>query len=161
MNGDEGWFSKIWGNDGVAKDVEAESESSGSLSVVRDDCGEFWRFQLLKNLARWISSSLVNYGSGTMSNSSLSDVVLNRERPKYSSKGIYSRSSHSTGHEWDLKTGLGLGELSCLTIRGMRLGFSNTRGGSGSGLDLVYLLEASVFKVLNIFILLTTFHFSA
>lgn len=157
MKGDEGWLLEILGNDGEVKCLEVVPESSGSLLVVRDHWGESWRFQLLNKLACWISISLVNSGSRTMSSISLWDVALNRERPKYSSKGRSSKNSHLIGHEWDLKTGLGLGELSRLSIRRMRLGFSNTGGGSGSGLDLVYLLESNVFKVLKIFILLYKF----
>ena len=122
-----------------------------------DDWGEFWIFQLLIKLSLWISSSLVNSGSMTMSSNSLSDVVLNRERPKYLSKGRSSSNNHSIEHEWDLKTGLGLDTLSWLSIWGIGLGFSNTRGGLGSGLDLVYLLEDSVFKVLKSLILLYNF----
>jgi len=73
-----------------------------------------------------------------MSSISLSDMVLNSERPKYSSKGRSSRNKHSGGHELDLKTGLGLTKFSCLLIiLRIRLGFSNTGGGFGSGLALV------------------------
>lgn len=146
MNGGAGWYYEIWGNDNEAKDVEAESESSGIQSVVIDDWGEFWRVRLLINLAFSISSSLMNSGFATISSNSLFDVVLNKDRPKYSSKGRSSRNNHFTGHEWDRKIGVGLNKLSYLRILGMRLGFSNMGGGLGSGLDLVYLLEASVFR---------------
>ena len=89
-------------------------------------------------LARWTSRSLVNSGSRTMSTSSLLDLVLNRNRSKYSSKGMSSMNNHSVGHEFDLTTGLGLTELSCLLmILGIRFGFSNTGGGFGLGLALV------------------------
>jgi len=65
-------------------------------------------------------------------------VILNKAKPKYLSKGMSSRNNHSTGHEWDLKTGLGLTKISCLLIiLRIRLGFSNTRGGFGSVLALV------------------------
>jgi len=37
MNGDEWRSSKMWGNDGELKEVEAVSESLGILSEVRDD----------------------------------------------------------------------------------------------------------------------------
>jgi len=146
INGDVEWLIGILGIDDEAKDVEAESERSGIWLVVIDHWGEFWRLWLLINLAFSISSSLVNSRSATMSNNSLSDVVLNKDRPKYSSKGRSSRNNHFTGHEWDLKTSLGNDKLSCLRILGMRLGFSNIGGGSRLGLDLVYLLEASVFR---------------
>ena len=80
-----------------------------------------------------------------MSSSVVSDLVLKRESSKFSSKGRSSTNNHSLGQEWDLKMGLGLTEPSCLLIiHGIRLGFSNIGGGFGSGLALVYLLEASV-----------------
>ena len=57
-----------------------------------------------------------------------------------------SRKSHLTRQELDLIKGLGLSDLSCfLMILGIKLGFSNTRGGSKLGLARVYLLAASVF----------------
>ena len=84
-----------------------------------------------------------------MSSSSDSDLLLNKESSKHSSKERPSTNNHSLGQVWDLKIGLGLSDPSCLlTILGMRLGFSNTGGGFGSGLALVYLLEASVVKFL-------------
>ena len=62
-----------------------------------------------------------------MSSSALSDLVLNRERSKYSSKGRSSMNNHSLGQELDLNKGLGLTELSCLMIiLRIRLGLSNT-----------------------------------
>ena len=73
-----------------------------------------------------------------MSSSSLSDLVLNREWSKYSSKGRSSKKSHSSGHESALIEGVGLTELSCLLdILEIRLGLSNTGGEFGSGLALV------------------------
>jgi len=39
---------------------------------------------------------------------------------------------------------MGITKLSCQRILGMRFGFSYTGGGSGSGLALVYHLEANV-----------------
>ena len=75
------------------------------------------------------------------------DLFLNKESSKLSSKEISSTKNHSLGQVWDLKIGLGLSDPSCLlTILGIRLGFSNIGGGFGSGLALVYLLEASVVK---------------
>lgn len=134
MNGDEGWSLELWWNDGELKDVEVVSKSSGILSVVRDDWGEFRRYWSIDKLAHWTSNSLVNFGSRTMSKNSLSDLVLNRERSKYSSKGRSSMNNHSTRKELDLKTGLGLTELSCLLIiLGIRLGLSNKGGNSDQG----------------------------
>lgn len=99
---------------------------------------EFCKYQSIHKLAHWVSSSLRNFGSWTRSNNSLSDVVLNREGSKCSSKVRSSRKSHSIGHDFDLNKGLGLIELSCLLmILGIRLGFLNTGGGFGSGLALV------------------------
>ena len=66
---------------------------------------------------------------------------------KFSSKERSSTKNHSLGQVWDLKTGLGLNDPSCLLkILGIRFGFSNKGGGFGSRLALVYLLEANVCK---------------
>lgn len=109
------------------------------LSVVRDDREEFSKYRSINKLAAWISSSLSNTGSRIVSNNSLSDEVLKRESSNCSSKGISSRKQILIGQECDLNGGLGLNELSCLLrILGIRLGFSNTWGGLGSGLALVY-----------------------
>ena len=84
-----------------------------------------------------------------MSSSAVLDLILNKESSKFSSKERSSTKNHSLGQAWDLKIGLGLSDPSCLlTIIGIRLGFSNTGGGFGSRLALVYLLEASVVKFL-------------
>ena len=84
-----------------------------------------------------------------MSSNVVSDLVLNKERSKLSSKERPSTNNHSLGQEWDPKIGLGLFEPSCLLIiRGIRLLFSNIDGRFGSGLALVYFLEASVVKFL-------------
>ena len=84
-----------------------------------------------------------------MSSSVVSDLFLNKESSKFSSKERSSTKNHSLGQVWDLKIGWGLSDPSCLlTILGIRLGFSNTGGGFGSGLALVYLLEANVVKFL-------------
>ena len=82
-----------------------------------------------------------------MSSSVVSDLFLNKESSKFSSKEISSTKNHSLGQVWDLKIGVELSDPSCLlTILGIRFGFSNTGGGFGSGLALVYLLEANVVK---------------
>ena len=84
-----------------------------------------------------------------MSSSAVSNLLLNKESSKHSSKERSSTNNHSLGQVWDLKMGLGLSDPSCLLIiLGMRLGFSNIGGGFGSRLALVYLLEASVVKFL-------------
>ena len=95
----------------------------------------------------WTSRSTRNFGSKNVSSSVVSDLLLNKESSKHSSKEISSTNNHSLGQVWDLKIGLGLSDPSyLLIIIGMRLGFSNTGGGFGSGLALVYLLETSVVK---------------
>ena len=84
-----------------------------------------------------------------MSSSAVSDLFLNKESSKLSSKEICSTKNHSLGQVWDLKIVLGLNDPSCLlTILRIRFGFSNTGGGLGSRLALVYLLEASVVEFL-------------
>ena len=90
-----------------------------------------------------------------MSSSAVLELFLNKESSKLSSTENSSTKNHSLGQVWDLKIGVGLSNPSyLLTILGIRFGFSNTGGGSGSGLSLVYLLEASVANLLlyNIYI---------
>ena len=90
-----------------------------------------------------------NSGSKTVSSNAVSELLLNKESSKFSSKERSSTKNHSLSQVWDLKIGLGLSDPSCLLkILGIRLGFSNTGGGFGYGLALVYLLEASVVKFL-------------
>ena len=97
----------------------------------------------------WTSISTRKSESKNVSSMSFSDLFLNKESSKFSSKKRSSTKNHSLGQVWDLKTCLGLNDPSCLlTILGIRFGFSNTGGGFGSGLALVYLLEASVVKFL-------------
>lgn len=138
INGDEEWNSEVSGNDGELKDVEAVSESSGILWVVRDDWGEFRRYSWIDKFSLWTSSSAVNSGSRNVSSISLSDLVQNREWSKYSSKGRSFMNNHSLGQELDLNKGLGLTKLSCLLIIiEIKLGLSNIGWGFGSGLALV------------------------
>lgn len=70
-----------------------------------------------------------------------SEKVKNKWVSNHSSKGSSSRETHFTRHDLDLYRGRELAEmswLSCLLrILRIRLGFSNTSGGYGSGLDLV------------------------
>ena len=73
-----------------------------------------------------------------MSSSTLSNLILNRERSNDSSKGRSSKNNHSLGHEFSLIEGVGLTKLSCiLDLFEIKLGLSTTRVGFGSRLALV------------------------
>ena len=134
------WTSELDRNTDELRVADADSKSSGIFVDMMDDWREFKIHSSIDLFSLSFSIFGTNSGFRTIVSSVVSDLFSKKERSKYSSKGRSSINNHSLGQELDLKIGLGLSELSCLSTHGMRLGFSNTGEGFESRLDLVYLL---------------------
>ena len=87
INGCEEWTSEgiideVEGNNGEPKVMDDCLESSGTMAVLMDDCGDFRMYSSMDLLAFWTSRSAMKLRSRKISLSEFSDFVLNNEISK-------------------------------------------------------------------------------
>ena len=143
---------------------ELDAISDGSRTCEADSVNSkvlVSSIELCSCLSRYCETNLyckssVNNGSGTNLDNSVSEKFTNKDVSNRASKGISSTYMILTGQDADRVSTLELSKLNWLSLSelswlpcflrvlGIRFGFSNIVGGSGSGFALVFLLEASV-----------------